>query len=83
MARDIRFSNAAKKDLRSMPKHDQLATIARTEELADDPLTGTEPLQGKHAGRRKARVGDYRIVFTFDLTLVLVLRVMNRQEDYR
>lgn len=40
-------------------------------------------LQGRFAGLRKYRVGDYRVIFTIIDESVLVLRIRHRKEVYR
>lgn len=50
-----------------------------------DPRQIGEPLQGTLAGLWRYRVGDYRIICTFenDRLVVLVLRIGHRREVYK
>ena len=54
-------------------------------ERLDDPRQIGEPLQGPLRQLWRYRVGDYRLVCTFehDRLLVLVLRIGHRREVYR
>ena len=49
-------------------------------------LTGegdVKTLKGKHAGKLRLRLGDYRIVFKQSGEILLIMRVKNRREAYR
>ena len=51
---------------------------------ADDPRRFGKPLAGEFSGLWRYRVGDYRLIVTFedDRLIVLVLRVAHRREVY-
>jgi mRNA interferase RelE/StbE len=51
---------------------------------ADDPRRFGKPLTGEYAGLWRYRIGDYRLIVTFedDRLIVLVLRVAHRREVY-
>ena len=69
----IRFRPAARREFLAMPRKLRLRIVAALEQLADDPyLPGTEPLRGGLKGRRKLRVGDYRVVYTVEQDLLVV-----------
>jgi mRNA interferase RelE/StbE len=70
----IEFDRDAAKELR------KLGEPARRE----NPRRFGKPLAGEFAGLWRYRVGDYRLVVTFedDRLIVLVLRVAHRREVY-
>ena len=81
----IELSPRARRDLRKLPRSDQVRVAARINELADDPrpagavkLAGAEDLW-------RVRVGEYRIVYQIrDVLLqVLVVLVGHRGDIYR
>lgn len=51
---------------------------------ADDPRRFGKPLMGEYAGLWRYRIGDYRLIVTFEdhRLIVLVLRVAHRREVY-
>jgi mRNA interferase RelE/StbE len=89
LAWQIKFDDAAKKDLAKLDK--QIAkriTQFLRERVAvlDDPRSIGEALKGSKLGEFwKYRVGDYRIIGTIeDGTLhILVVKIGNRREVYR
>lgn len=47
-------------------------------------FTGDKALKGKHKGKFRKRVGDYRIVYLKegDLLIITIIRVAHRKEVY-
>jgi mRNA interferase RelE/StbE len=80
----VEFDRDAAKELRKLGEaarrrilrylRDRIAT-------ADDPRRFGKPLAGEFAGLWRYRVGDYRLIVTFedDRLIVLVLRVARRE----
>jgi len=52
------------------------------ERLYDDPLKGV-PLKGRLKGRRKIRVGKYRLIYMIDNDHVVLLDVGLRESIYK
>jgi mRNA interferase RelE/StbE len=85
MSYSIRFRPAARREFLALPKKVRVRIGAALGELARDPhLSGTEPLRRGLKGRRKYRVGDYRIVYAVeqDLLIVRVIAVGHRSRIY-
>ncbi len=62
----VELSRQAERYLRRLRPSDQARLALRIDEIATDPFgPHTKPLSNL-AGRRAARVGDYRMVFTVD-----------------
>jgi mRNA interferase RelE/StbE len=82
----VEISNSAAKSLAKIEKATRLRIIGAIELLAVDPRPpGVKMLRGGEQGRWRARVGDYRIVYTVqdDRLIILVLRVAHRREVYQ
>ena len=81
----VEISSSAAKSLAKIDKLTRLRIVGAIELLAIDPRPpGVKLLRGGEQGRWRARVGDYRIVYTIedDRLIVLVLRVAHRREVY-
>lgn len=85
MRYEIVFKPSAKKELYRLGRTLQTRIMRELERLAANPYhPGTKKLEGDPKARR-ARVGDYRIVYdVLDQEIViLVLRIAHRREVYR
>ena len=81
---EIRIMKRADSDLDRIthPNRDRIATAI--EALREAPLNG-KLLQGKHQGLRTLRVGNYRVLYTYDAAAseVIVAAVRHRSRAYR
>lgn len=85
MTYTVEISTWAAKSIAKLEKKTRLRVIGAIELLAVDPRPpGVKLLRGGEQGRWRARVGDYRIVYTIedDQLIVLVLRAAHRREVY-
>ncbi len=85
MTYTVEVSSSVAKSLARMDKKARLRIVGAIELLAVEPRPpGVKMLRGGEHGRWRARVGDYRIVYTIedDRLIVLVLRVAHRREVY-
>jgi mRNA interferase RelE/StbE len=81
----VEFAPAAARDFAALPRSVQVRLRPRIDALADDPRPpGVEHLAGGDDLYR-IRVGDYRVVYSIegDVLLVLVVRVGHRRDIYR
>ena len=86
MTYTIRFRPAARRDYLALPRKARLRIGAHLERLAEDPhLPRTAPLHGDLKGRRKLRVGDYRVVYSVDTEgpVVRIIAIGHRGKVYR
>jgi mRNA interferase RelE/StbE len=89
LAWDLKFDEAAQKDLSKMDKQvaKRITTFLVERVIAlDDPRSIGEALKGSKLGDFwKYRVGDYRIIASIEDTAlcILVIKVGNRREVYR
>jgi len=53
--------------------------------LAPFPYEAGDPLKGKWSGFRKARIGNYRIIYEIqeDVVVVLLIKIGHRKDIYR
>lgn len=81
----IEFSSAAARRFRDLPKRVKVRLRTHIDALAERPRPpGAKTLSG-HDELWRIRVGAYRIVYTIedDVLVVLVVRVGHRREVYR
>ena len=80
----IEISAHAAKYLVGIPKPEQLRIVGVIDLLGDNPLP---PKALKLRGREgyRIRVGDYRILYTFDgkVMTVLIIKIGHRKDVYR
>ena len=81
----VRFSNTAAGQFRKLKDRKLRERIASAlEHVAGKPLTG-KPLQAELKGCYSYRVGDYRLLYSFDKKrkYIGVIRIDHRREVYR
>lgn len=79
------MAKVAAKQLRALPRAAQVRINQARRRLQTDPSrTGTVVLQGTRRTFRRARVGDYRVVYTTldDRLIILVVAVGQRKDVY-
>ncbi len=83
MALHIDWTEEARVDIRALDRSTAMRIFEGFHRYA---LTGdgdVKMLQGKHAGKLRLRLGDYRVFFRPDGHLLRILAVKNRSEAYR
>jgi len=83
---DVEFSPRAQRNFLRLPRQVQERVQRELERLRADPFhRGTKPLQGGLAPYRRARVGDYRIVYQVetDRIVVFIVEIVHRSGAYR
>ena len=69
----VELHSNASKALATLPKKIQRQIARRIDGLAENPSPeGSKPLKGKHAGLRRIRSGDYRIVYAVLSVLTVI-----------
>jgi mRNA interferase RelE/StbE len=82
----IEFRPAALRDLKKLPKDVLTRISGKITALADDPRPlGVEKLSGSAEDFYRIRVGDYRVLYTVQdkVLLVIIIKVRHRREVYR
>jgi len=84
LAYQIAFERKAERELLALQKPARERILKALRKLAPDPFAATNVKALKGGGYR-LRVGDYRVLFTVEteILLVLVIRVAHRREVYR
>lgn len=84
LAWTIKWQEQALNEVAALPIAVRRRIFAAVERLAENPLIG-KALKGKWQGLRRARIGDYRVVYSIerDELLILILRVAPRKDVYR
>ena len=72
-----------KEDIPKLPKTIKAAIKKAIEErLMSDPVGFGKPLRYSLKGHRRLRVGDYRVVYRIDNTLVIIIAIKHRKDVY-
>jgi mRNA interferase RelE/StbE len=84
MPYQIAFERTAERELLALQRPARERILNALRKLAPDPFTAANVKALKGGGYR-LRVGDYRVLFTVEteILLVLVIRVGHRREVYR
>lgn len=83
-AKSLIIERPAKKKLKKFPTEIHIRIITAFVEIQNNPLVG-EKLRGELQGYYKFRVGDYRIVYSFNSkqSKVSVVKIEHRQGIYK
>ncbi len=83
-AKSLVLERPAQKQLNRFPLHIHQKLIQALKKIKDNPLTGIK-LHGELGAYFKLRVGDYRIVYSFnsDTNTVKVVKIEHRQGVYK
>ncbi len=82
--KDVRFSRTAQRGLRLIGPQAARRVREKLEQYAADPASlanNVTPLVGE-SGFLRLRVADWRVIFTEDMLVVLVVKVGHRKEIY-
>jgi mRNA interferase RelE/StbE len=86
MRYQVEIVEVAQRQIRDLSAQIQKRLVTRIRALADNPRpSGVVKLKGRTADHYRIRVGDYRVVYTIedDVLLVLVVSVGHRREISR
>ena len=83
MALSIEWTEEARGDIRALHRTTAMRIFDGMYRFAVTGVGDVRALQGKHAGKLRLRLGDYRVFFTSGGKLLRILAVRNRGEAYR
>ncbi|HET6210939.1 MAG TPA: type II toxin-antitoxin system RelE/ParE family toxin [Jatrophihabitans sp.] len=86
MSYRVEWSGPAQRDLARLPTRIAVAVLAYVDDrLAENPHRLSKPLAGELRGKRSARNGDYRVLFSIDddRQIIWIIRVDHRAHGYR
>ncbi len=78
----ISISKRAVKELKRLPKIDQIAIAKKIRELKNIDLSKVEKLSG-YQDIFRVRVGDYRIVYRKTKNEIFIILIRHRKDVYR
>ena len=78
----VRFNSSALKQLRKLPKQAQQRIIDKITALGDDPRPASCRKLKARENQWRLRVGDYRIIYTIEDEMVMIVRVGDRRDVY-
>lgn len=81
----IEYAKQVKKSLEKLPRKDKIAILEKIELLATNPRpTGIKALHGQWSGYYRARMGDYRIIYSVEdkILTVYIVKVSHRGAVY-
>jgi mRNA interferase RelE/StbE len=80
----LKFTKDAKEDLAKLEKTTACQVFSKLRWLAENFASlSLEPLSGELKGFYKFRVGDYRVLYTFEKTQLIVHFIRHRREVYK
>lgn len=82
--KNLQLAQSADKNLSKLPKNIQLKIISSFDRIKQNPISGIK-LRGELKNYYKFRVGDYRIIYRFNLkeSLVQIVKIEHRQGVYK
>jgi mRNA interferase RelE/StbE len=83
-AKNLQLAQSVDKELSKLPKHIQLKIISSFNKIIQNPVSGIK-LHGDLKNYYKFRVGDYRIIYSFNTkkSLIQVVKIEHRQGVYK
>ena len=78
------IANRVKKTISKLPKSIQLRALSSMDSLVENPLLGKR-LHGELADLYKLRLGDYRLIYTFNpsISRLELIKIEHRQGVYK
>lgn len=72
------------KELEKIDSENQKLVFSKIQDLEKGLFTTDKALKGKHKGKFRKRVGDYRIVYLKenDILVITLIRIAHRKEVY-
>ncbi len=83
-AKKLQLAQSVDKNLSKLPKHIQTKIISSFDKIMQNPVSGIK-LHGELKDYYKFRVGDYRIIYSFNSkeSLIQIVKIEHRQGVYR
>ena len=83
MAYNLVYKKSVHRDLKKLSKAEIGRILDRIEEDLPKKPESYPALKGQFAGLRKFRVGDYRVIYAFLGTDIVIIRIANRRDVYK
>lgn len=81
----IEWTPIAYKDLKKLESKEAVKILNGLNDIQGDPYAFGDPLEGTFKGKRKMRVGDYRVIYSINdkEQKIFILFIRHRREAYR
>ena len=79
---ELRFTRRAKQDLSDLPPAIRGAVLETIDLIAREPGAAGKQLVGRMSGIWSARVGNYRVLYTIEPSLIIVRAIRHRAVAY-
>ena len=83
MKYQLLYTKRSVKDIKKLDRVIQKWLKKALEKLRENPLRYAKKLMDQKLGGYRFRVGNYRIIFDFEGSKIIILRVGHRKEIYR
>lgn len=83
MADELFYKKSVGQDLKKLSKGDAGHVLDQIELVLSKDPKSNPALKGKFAGLRRFRVGDYRVIYAFFETELVILKVGHRLDVYK
>jgi len=83
LAYNLVYKKSVHRDLKKLPKAEIGRILDRIEEELIKKPESYPALKGQFTGLRKFRVGDFRVIYAFLGTDIVILRIANRHDVYK
>lgn len=83
MARRIDWTEEARADIRSLDRTTAMRIFDGIHRYSISAEGDVKALQGRHSGKFRLRLGDYRVFFKPSGEILRILNVKHRSEAYR
>ncbi|MDO8609768.1 MAG: type II toxin-antitoxin system RelE/ParE family toxin [bacterium] len=79
------FKSLVVKDLKKLPKEVQKRIIKKLDYFisVENPLQFAESLVNYELGMYRFRIGNYRVIFDIEETMIVILAIGHRREIYK
>ncbi len=80
----VAFEKEAEKEFLKLDKNSQKLIASKIIDLQNGNFINDKYLKGKHKGKFRKRVGNYRIIYLKEnnLLVIIIIRVAHRKEVY-
>ena len=80
----VAFDKEAEREFLKLERQAQLLISSKILDLKNGKFVNDKQLKGKHKGKFRKRVGDYRIIYLKEnnLLVISVIRIAHRKEVY-
>ncbi len=80
----LEFSETARKQIKKLPRFEQLKVLKKLQKLKNDPYVGKK-LKGEFEGLRSLKAWPYRIIYRYQPQekLLFINVIQHRQQSYK